>query len=969
MSNFKSSIFYFLLLLLSSISIAQQYNFTHLSTNKGLPSSECYGLIQDSKGYMWIRTLNGLCKYDGNHIKIFTKKEGLKTNATYALYEDKKGRIWFSNSSSHIGYILNDVVCYLKCSEKLAKENGFGQKIFYKIMLDKNENVYIASHERSYIIYSKNDFVNYKLIPQNEYTLKFEKIDNQIFCIPDTTSKVQPLSQINFTLSAFGKEFNIDWQLQTIKQGVIRITYPCVDTSGTLFFNLNQRLFYLEKNGEFKSLNFDNLVYHIFIDKNNNLWLGLNGGGLLFYSNCDLTKEPRRFLEKESISGIVQDFEGGIWASSLNNGIFYCKNLYNENLISSNLFNFKPEMLNTIDSNLFLSDINNNLIVYNLINKHTVKKKIKYGYTGIIDIDKTPNGYILSGRNRLSIFNNDFEFKNWIFSNKKYKLSSGSYNTIVTENNEVWGISKNDIINYNTGISYKINSFGNDILSFKNVIYVATKNELLLFNSFEPVQFSTLITGENILKLLLFNDKIIALCKDGKVYTIINNEVSKILDVPNASFSDACIADSNKFLIATNQGIFILNLLNNKFSIVNTSEGILDNEVFKITSYQNKAYYSTIYGIGIVEINKLGKNIYAPKIIASYLHVDNNKTFKNYEKYNYNSSINLKFDVISFKDNEHLKIFYYLEGFDHQWRSNGNGEINYINLPNGNYTLKVYGENSNGHKSNILSYNFTIDLPFFKTWWFILTSILFIVFIGYLVYRISYYYINKREVNKTKINKMLAEYQLMGLKAQMNPHFIFNCLNSIQKYVLEHDSKQAYTYMAKFSKLIRFVLDISDKTFVALSDEIDLVKLYVELEQLRFDKKFEFCVDIHDNVKIDDVMIPSLLIQPYLENAIWHGIMNLDQNQKGEIKISVVAYKNDIIITISDNGVGREKAKMLSLNSHQSKGLSINEKRIEAINYLLKSRNATIEIIDLYAENNQPKGTKVIIKLPLKYDE
>lgn len=469
--------------------------------------------------------------------------------------------------------------------------------------------------------------------------------------------------------------------------------------------------------------------------------------------------------------------------------------------------------------------------------------------------------------------------------------------------------------------------------------------------------------------MILFKEKIIALCKDGKVYSVNNKIASKILDVPNASFSDACLADANKLLIATNQGIFIFNLLDNKFNAVNTSEGILDNEVFKIASYQNKAFYSTIYGIGIVDIDQLGKNIFSPKIIATDLHVDDSIEFKHGGKYKYNSSVNLKFDLISFKDNENLKIFYFLEGYDQQWRSNGNGEINYNNLPNGKYNLKVYGQNSKGQKSSMLNYQFTIDLPFFKTWWFILFEIIMIVVIGYIVYSISYYYINKREVNKTKINKMLAEYQLMGLKAQMNPHFIFNCLNSIQKYVLEHDSKQAYTYMAKFSKLIRFVLDISDKTFVALSDEIDLVKLYVELEQLRFDKKFEFWVDIDEQVKTEDVMIPSLLIQPYLENAIWHGIMNLDQNENGEIKISVVAYENDIIITISDNGVGREKAKLLSLKSHQSKGLSINEKRIEAINYLLKSRNATVEIIDLFAENNQPNGTKVIIKLPLKYEE
>ncbi len=281
----------------------------------------------------------------------------------------------------------------------------------------------------------------------------------------------------------------------------------------------------------------------------------------------------------------------------------------------------------------------------------------------------------------------------------------------------------------------------------------------------------------------------------------------------------------------------------------------------------------------------------------------------------------------------------------------------------------VYAQNSLGIKSEVLRLPINIQLPFFKTTWFLLLLLSFVILLSYSIYKITYFFINKREVNKTKVNKLLAEYQLMGLKAQMNPHFIFNCLNSIQKYVLEHGTKQAYTYMAKFSKLIRFVLDISDKTFVALSDELDLVKIYVEPEQLRFDKKFKFILQLESNIEPDEIFVPSLLIQPYLENAIWHGIMNLPEDKKGEVIIIVKSVNDHIEIVISDNGIGRNKAKLLAQKVHQSKGMSINQKRIEAINYLLKTQNATIELIDMYEENGDPKGTKVIIKLPLKYDE
>jgi LytS/YehU family sensor histidine kinase len=156
---------------------------------------------------------------------------------------------------------------------------------------------------------------------------------------------------------------------------------------------------------------------------------------------------------------------------------------------------------------------------------------------------------------------------------------------------------------------------------------------------------------------------------------------------------------------------------------------------------------------------------------------------------------------------------------------------------------------------------------------------------------------------------------------------------------------------------------------VALSDELNLVKIYVELEQLRFDKKFEFILQLEGNIEPDEIFVPSLLIQPYLENAIWHGIMNLPEGKKGEVAIVVKPVNDHIEIVISDNGIGRSKAKLLTQISHQSKGMSINQKRIEAINYLLKTHNATIEIIDLYDELNNANGTMVKIKLPLKYDE
>jgi sensor histidine kinase YesM len=950
---------------------AQQFNFTNVGTSKGLPSSECYGMMQDSKGYMWIRTLNGLCKFDGKKFKIFTKKEGLKSNAIYVINEDKKQRIWFATSSSHIGYIYNDSIYYLPSSEAFAKENGYGQKVFYQIAIDEKFNVLVSSHERAYKFNADTEYKTYDLYTQNDYYINIVEINKQPFCIPDTVSKLRELQKRQFKFSVFGHQLELFWDETTIRQGIIRMTYPCKDNKGNVFFHFNNRLYFLNRLGALKEYTFENLIYHVFIDKENNLWIGLNSRGLLMFPDANINLEPKRMLEEETVSGINQDFEGGLWVSTLNKGLFYCKNLFNENLVNDTRFNYKPEMLKIIEGKMFISDFKSGIVKLDIPKSTVFYKKMSIDKTqiGILDIDKVSDGFILSGRNCLYKLDNDFNFKEKILWDKKLNLSAGSYNTIVTSKKQIIGISKNYFTNYTDNFWYKLPSFGNDILEVDENIFVATKNGLMLFDEKLKDKFKVLIRNENIIKLLLIDHNLFAFCRDGKVFKFDNQLKSKKYNLGNVSINDACYSDVNTLILASNTGIYFLNLLDGKIKLLNTSDGILDNEVFKIAIFNNMAYYSTNYGIGRFALDKVKNNLIAPKIFLASAKSNENKGFNPSFIYPYNSSFTFNFDIITFKDGGPLKLTYKLAGYNKEWNSNESGEVTYTNLTDGTYSLLVYATNSAGVKSKVMQLPILIEKPFFKSAWFLLLLIAMLVLLAYVIYKITYHFINKREVNKTKVNKLLAEYQLMGLKAQMNPHFIFNCLNSIQKYVLEHDTKQAYTYMAKFSKLIRFVLDISDKTFVALSDELELVKIYVELEQLRFDKKFEFVIELNENIEPDEIVVPSLLIQPYLENAIWHGIMNLPDHTKGEVKIKASIINQHIEIEIKDNGIGRKRAKMLTQKNHQSKGMSINQKRIEAINYLLKTHNATIEIVDMLDADGEALGTKVIIKLPLKYDE
>jgi len=205
-----------------------------------------------------------------------------------------------------------------------------------------------------------------------------------------------------------------------------------------------------------------------------------------------------------------------------------------------------------------------------------------------------------------------------------------------------------------------------------------------------------------------------------------------------------------------------------------------------------------------------------------------------------------------------------------------------------------------------------------------------------------------------------------ALRAQMNPHFIFNCLNSINRYIVKSDQVTASLYLTKFAKLIRLILDNSNSKNVLLSNELDALKLYIEMEALRFDKKFTYEIVIDEGVSGDCIEVPPLIIQPYVENAIWHGLLH--KQSGGHLRVGLLLVNNNLLqCTIEDDGIGRRKAKELKSKtavSRKSLGMQLTENRISLLNKHA-GQHAIIEIIDMEDSSGAAKGTKVILSIPV----
>ena len=313
---------------------------------------------------------------------------------------------------------------------------------------------------------------------------------------------------------------------------------------------------------------------------------------------------------------------------------------------------------------------------------------------------------------------------------------------------------------------------------------------------------------------------------------------------------------------------------------------------------------------------------------------------------------------------------YRLEGFEERWNQAGNQPFaSYTNVPPGDYVLVVIGSNNDG-AWNREGYRLgvTISPPFWQTWWFRVG--LFAALMGLIIWiaRWREHRLVQEQLEKSDFRERIAASEMKALRAQMNPHFLYNSLNAIRLFVLKNDSDNADKYLVKFSRLMRLILENSRQEWVTLADELEQLTLYLELEQLRFDNKFDFVVEADPNIHKKKVSIPPMIIQPYIENSILHGIAH--RKTPGHIRVLIKPLNNGLQCTIDDDGVGRQKAgelKSQTVSSHKSMGLRVTQERLQLISQQ-SGQSGGVQVIDKTDESNQPTGTTVVIQLPVLSD-
>jgi len=267
----------------------------------------------------------------------------------------------------------------------------------------------------------------------------------------------------------------------------------------------------------------------------------------------------------------------------------------------------------------------------------------------------------------------------------------------------------------------------------------------------------------------------------------------------------------------------------------------------------------------------------------------------------------------------------------------------------------------------ILELPIHIQLPWWQTWWFRIGALLLIAGLVYWLYLLRVAQIRRKEKLKSQYEKKLANVEMTALLAQMNPHFLFNSLNSIDSYIIKNESGKASEYLNNFARLMRLILQNSRSNYTSLKDEIEALDLYLQMEGLRFKDKFLYEIKIADGMDTSSVTIPPMLIQPYAENAIWHGLMHKKDGATGKVEIIINQNDNKLVCVVQDNGIGREKAAEIKAqkpgNHKRSMGMQITADRIEMINKLYNT-STCVQIFDLKDMEGNPAGTKVVLTIP-----
>lgn len=969
----KKYILNVLILLCVIFANAQHPMYKHFSEKDGLPDVEFYNMMEDSKGFIWLAADKGFYRYDGNEFKVFTNKEK-RGSSVFEPKEDHLGRVWCCNISGQFFYAKdNELITFADLSQEISWQLAgylvtekhllvFTSLIAYKISLETKE---IEARIK----------LSDKLLGHPE---RFE----DVLYITNEKEILTLDLELNILNRITSEEIHHDLSYRALGRSIIEnhngtsyLRFIDINSQSNIYiFDINSGRYEKQKlEKELEESYIVGLDFYddkILVSSSKGVWVYRLREGKMVYEN--------RYFEDEYVTRIVIDTNENYWLATLRNGVFVVPNINNDSYdfpdgikdfkctvkISDKVFFFgtatgKAGLYNIETNEIELIDLKNNTSIdCAFYDKEQQVIFISQQSQGAIYDLKTKQ-YTIGGKHQ--------NVRSLVYLEKDTYLYTNSNGAVKVKNGEVERRMRNvrayigfhDTISKNSYISYV-----DDLVKYDREFNL-TK---IRYNGERINAVDITKTNDGTIWVSTFKDGLYGIQNDS---VIINYKKENGL---TSNFIQKIKGDGNDVWVVTNKGIQLLNTKTKTFKTLTKSNGISTYLIYGIIPFKDKVVFATNKDIFTLDRKTAFKKRSKPEIYFTGIQINEKDTLLQ-EKYilpHYQNAIKLSFNSNGFRSNEHIRYTSRLLGFNDDWIpvDEGIDFVKYNSLPVGNYTFQVkVAANSLADESEEIAIKISIKSPFWKRPWFILSIILSVLILIVLYYRNI---LKKRDIQKNKeLEKLAQERELVFLKlenlrSQMNPHFIFNALNSIQEYIILNKKNLASDYLGKFADLIRIYLHHSNRGIIYLQEELNCLEMYLELEELRFEDKLKYELSVDESVDTEMIMIPTMLIQPYVENALKHGLLHKKGN--GKLTISIQSATAEYIVCIiEDNGIGREKAfeiKARKDKTYESIGTQVTQDRLDLLNYG-KEKPIGVVIEDLYEEGTRkPKGTKVVITIP-----
>jgi len=958
-----------LIIFFSSSLIAQIPGLINYSEEEGLNTSYTYRLRQDKDGFIWIGSDNGLFRFDGKEFKQYGKKDGLKNIDVLSCEPLPNGELLIIS-------FLNDFASLKHGKVINSDQNRELQKLHFEhnpLISGTKETLYLCNviNPKNIFLYNNGKIKNLLLNhTSNKTSAKIQTIGM------DTNKNILYIKNEKNEIEAYNfitrKKINCH-----ISLGKSDITYK----KDNFLINKHHNkidVYKIEHTSRFTKIHTFYIredIHQIIVDKNNKLWLCLDKGGVLYFDQpLSIEKHltsPLRFLEDYIINDILVDTDNNVWFSTRNNGIFFITNSFLKNYISLPLRN------NTAFITAITASKQDIILGYN-----KSESGIFHANT-ITDISLEPNKKTehkaIFAKNNLIIFGlTKSIFKYDLITGKKKLLKPyGLKNILPYSGDSLLLCASNGLIVYNfikdsysdylsdervyTALPYHKDSLfvGNFKDLYKFNINTKTKTLFLegyYFKDIQRLRSNLYAAGTNLNGIILFNNKKV-LRKITEKDGLLSGQVKKIT-----------VENENVFWASTNSGINRIELKENRIFISSftQTDGLPSNVVAGCVIRKDTLYAGTSKGLAILPINKLlsQQKFINKKVIINSVLIGDKEYFEPDQNLvglsSNNEEVIVRLSFPDYSSQGKISYKYRIAGLIDNWQISNSSSIILNAVPPGKYTLQIFGLGYNGKQSDTSTdVIFEIQPRFWQTWWFRL--LLSVLGISVILTGLNIYFQKKRnkKLETLYYEKKIAELELQAIKAQINPHFIYNCLNSIQFLLYKKNYSETENYLDIFSQMIRKTLYYSEKTFMPIKDEIEYLSLYLKMEKLRLKDQFSYQITASEAVN-NKWTIPSLLIQPFVENAIKHGISGL-KNRKGKVDISFEYHAPYLCITITDNGIGIG-SNSESLKKDDSFGVKLSKKRIETFRQLFEV-DIILEIEDL-KEKQSLSGTQIKLYIP-----